>query len=76
MRRFFCSVFSRITVSQYSVQFGENTDQKKLHIWAVVTQCLVEIENDNLRTSGYKLICADHPYVKRDGVCLLMPRNN
>ena len=44
---FFWSVFSHIQteygeilrLSPYSVQMWENTDQKKLHIWTLFTQC-------------------------------------
>ena len=45
---FFCFIFSRIrteygeirSISPYSVRMLENTDQKKLHIWTLFTQCL------------------------------------
>ena len=30
----------RRDISPYSVQMRENTDQKKLHIWSVFTQCM------------------------------------
>ena len=50
IRSFFWSVFSCIwteygsleyehRISQYSVQMGENTGQKKLRIWTLFTQC-------------------------------------
>ena len=47
IRRFFWSVFSRIwteygeirSISSYSVQMRENTDQKKHRIWTLFTQC-------------------------------------
>ena len=47
IRSFFCSVFSRIRteygethrIPLYSVQMRENTDQKKLRIWTLFTQC-------------------------------------
>ena len=47
IRSFFWSVFSRIWTeyggllrkSPYTVQMRENTDQKKLSIWTVFTQC-------------------------------------
>ena len=47
IRSFFCSVFSRIRteygethrISLYSVQMRENTDQKKLRICTLFTQC-------------------------------------
>ena len=47
IRSFFWSVFSHIrteygeirSISPYSVQMRENTDQKKLRIWTLFTQC-------------------------------------
>ena len=40
IRSFFCSVFSCIrTKSPYSFRMHENTDQKKLLIWTLFTQC-------------------------------------
>ena len=47
IRNFFWSVFSPIriehgelqTISPYSVRMRENTDQKKLPIWTLFTQC-------------------------------------
>ena len=46
IRSFFWTVFSRIrteygeirSISPYSVQMRENTDQKKLRIWTLFTQ--------------------------------------
>ena len=54
---FFWSVFSRIrteygeiqSISPYSVQMRENTDQKKLRIWTLFTQCEV------FKSYGWKL---------------------
>ena len=44
IRSFFLSVFSRIDTEYeekaHSVRMGENTDQKKLHIWTLFSQCL------------------------------------
>ena len=48
-RSFFWSVFSRIRtqygeilrISPYSVQMRQNTDQKKLRIWTLFTQCFL-----------------------------------
>ena len=47
IRSFFWSIFSRILteygeifrISLYSVRMRENTDQKKLRIWTLSTQC-------------------------------------
>ena len=43
IRNFFCSTFSRIRTehgfSLYSVRMGENTDQTKLRVWTLFTQC-------------------------------------
>ena len=47
IRTFFWSVFSRIrtvyreirSICPYSVRMRENTDQKKLRIWTLFTQC-------------------------------------
>ena len=49
IRTFFWSVFSRtraeygylLRKSPYSVRIRENTDQKKLRIWTIFTQCLL-----------------------------------
>ena len=54
-RVFFWSVFSRIRteyrdflrISPYLVRMRENTDQKKLHIWTLFTQCK---HNSNILT--------------------------
>ena len=55
IRSFFWSVFSRIwteygeirSISLYSVRMRENTDQKKLRIWTLFTQCiLTEIKRE------------------------------
>ena len=51
IRSFFWSVFSRIRteygdilcISPYSVRVRENTDQKKLHIWTLFTQCRTDM---------------------------------
>ena len=58
IRSFFLSVFSRIrteygeiqSISPYSIQMRENTDQKKLRIWTLFTQWLLlcYIINQNL----------------------------
>ena len=52
IRSFFWSVFSRIRteygeilhISLYPVRMRENTDQKKLRIWTIFTQCGNRIE--------------------------------
>ena len=48
IRRFFWSVFSRIQtyygeirISPYSVRMRGNTGQKKLRIWTLFTQCVI-----------------------------------
>ena len=46
IRSFFCSIFFRIRtdygeilrISSYSVRMRENTEQKKLRIWTILTQ--------------------------------------
>ena len=51
IRTFFWSVFSRISIecgglrskSPYSVRIRENTDQKNLCIWTLLTQCILYI---------------------------------
>ena len=50
IRSFFCSVFSHIpteygeirSISPYAVRMRENTDQIKLRIWTLFTQCLCQ----------------------------------
>ena len=52
IRGFFWSIFSCIwteygdlqSKSPYSAQIKENTDQKKLRIWTLFTQCLLLLE--------------------------------
>ena len=41
IRSFLWSVFFRIR-TEYSVRMRENTDQKKLRIWTLFTQCLFQ----------------------------------
>ena len=62
---FFWSVFSCIQTeygelwikSQHSVQISENTDQKKLHIWAIFTQWLFkEIHSDKIWIWAFGLL--------------------
>ena len=56
IRSFFWSVFSRIrteygemrSISPYSVWMRENTDQKKLRIWTLFTQCLTAINHGKI----------------------------
>ena len=68
MRIFFCSVFSFIrseygdlrNKSMYSVQIRENTDQKKLRIWILFTQCnLFQISGNTPSTSVARIESSD-----------------
>ena len=39
--------FLLVRISPYSVPIRENTDQKKLHIWTLFTQCKIVLNGKN-----------------------------
>ena len=63
IRSFFWSAFSRIwtkygeiiRISPYSVRMRKNTDQKKLLIWTLFTQCIFDVDNWKKPFFDYKI---------------------
>ena len=83
IRNFFWSVFSRIrteygeirSISPYSVRMRENTDQKKLRIWTLFTQCKDTELNDTVSiltlksTPERRILWTQN--AKRERICLI-----
>ena len=70
IRSFFWSVFSRIrtkyrSISPYSVRMRGNTDQKKLRIWTLFTQCIIIIIGIYL----LKIIVLQQKHYNKEGFC-------
>ena len=70
IRSFFWSVFSRIRteyeeilISPYLVRMQENTDQKKLRIWTLSTQCRLPETCRTLKKKLLKYNTTDNKYI-------------
>ena len=85
IRRFFWFVFSRIrteygeiwSISPYSVRMREYTDQKKLRIWTLFTQCLYQRPESligYIKIVSYQFFIVFIVWIKFSG-CEIIPKS-